>query len=277
MTPERRKAIPAGVARQLRQEAGFGCCKCGLPILQYHHIVEWTEDQHYRPEDMMVLCPTHHDQATKGAMPVPEQRLLKTSPFNIERGFARGLLEIKQDYCAADFGSITMVGEGVFLSINGESVVSFYLGEKNLEISLKLFSETDELLVEIERNEWVSGDSLPWDIQADWQVLTLREKARQISLSLNAKLVPMQILGEFWRAGNKIGITKDGIKMGARFSLQELALVGMRLELDTNNLSIGQQPEHKNATIISWHNRRERLWKAKEAWNRIRPARLAIG
>ena len=130
MTLEPRKAIPAGVARQLRQEAGFGCCKCGVPILQYHHIVEWAEDQHYRSEDMMVLCPLHHDQATKGAMPEAEQRVLKTTPFNIERGHARGLLEVKQDYCAADLGSITMVGEGVFLSINRESVLSFYMGEK---------------------------------------------------------------------------------------------------------------------------------------------------
>jgi hypothetical protein len=36
-----------------------------------------SEDQHFRPEDMMVLCPTHHNQATKGAMPVGEQREFK--------------------------------------------------------------------------------------------------------------------------------------------------------------------------------------------------------
>jgi hypothetical protein len=29
--------------------------------------VEWAEEEHFRPEDMMVLCPLHHDQATKGA------------------------------------------------------------------------------------------------------------------------------------------------------------------------------------------------------------------
>jgi hypothetical protein len=144
------------------------------------------------------------------------------------------------------------------------------MGENNLEISLRLFSEKDELLVKIERNEWVSGDSLPWDIHADWQVLIFRERARQISISLNAKLVPMQILGKFWKAGNKISLTKDGIKMNERFSLDELALVGMRLELDTNKISLAPQPEHAHGVIVSWANRRERLWKAKHAWKKIR-------
>ena len=77
-----RRKIPSDVARQLRQEAGFGCCKCGFPLIQYHHIVEWADDQHFRVADMMVLCPNHHDQATKGAMPEPQQRLLKVNPYN---------------------------------------------------------------------------------------------------------------------------------------------------------------------------------------------------
>jgi hypothetical protein len=128
--PSARSSIPLAVARQLRQEAGFGCCKCGVPILQYHHIVSWKDEQHYRPEDMMVLCPLHHDQATKGAMPVDEQRELKSSPHNIKAGRARGLLEIKQAYCAADLGTITVVGEGPFNTVNGEDLLSLNIGEK---------------------------------------------------------------------------------------------------------------------------------------------------
>ncbi len=71
-----RPRTPEPVARQLCQEAGFGCCKCGVPIIEYHHIIKWSVDQHFRPEDMMVLCPTHHDEAGS-AMDEAEQRLLK--------------------------------------------------------------------------------------------------------------------------------------------------------------------------------------------------------
>ena len=42
--------IPDRIKRQLRQEAGFGCCKCGFPIYDYHHIVEFSEEKHFRPQ-----------------------------------------------------------------------------------------------------------------------------------------------------------------------------------------------------------------------------------
>jgi hypothetical protein len=264
--------VPANIARQLRQEAGFGCCICGAPIIQYHHIIEWSVEEHFRPEDMMVLCPLHHDQATKGAMPETEQRHHKTKPRNIDRGFAQGLLAIRQDYCTANFGTITVVGEGTFLRINGEDVFGLNRGEKNLEISLRLYSEQDQLLLEIDKNEWVSGDPLPWDIEADWQVLTLRERERHISISLNAKSVPLEVRAEMWRSGKRITLDSKGITIGPEsgWAFRELALVGMVLEVNTEGLRLGPAPGNPEGNIISWGNRRERLWKAKDAWRIIK-------
>lgn len=69
--------VPLPVKRQLRQEAGFGCCVCGLPIIQYHHIIPRAIEEHNRPEDMMIFCPNHHDAATKGAMTESQQRSYK--------------------------------------------------------------------------------------------------------------------------------------------------------------------------------------------------------
>ncbi len=36
-------STPLLIKRQLRQEAGFGCCKCGKPIIQYHYIIPYTQ------------------------------------------------------------------------------------------------------------------------------------------------------------------------------------------------------------------------------------------
>jgi hypothetical protein len=208
--------VPERIARQLRQEAGFGCCVCGMPIIQYHHIVEWAVEKHFRTIDMMVLCPTHHDQATKGAMPEAEQRHYKSNPENIRRGFAKGPLEVRQDYCAAEIGSVTVVGEGTFLRIAGEDIFGMHMGTGNLEISLRLYNERDELLMEIDRNEWISGDPLPWDIEADWQFLVLRERARQISVSLNAKTIPLEFRAELWRGGTRAVFDKSGISLTSK-------------------------------------------------------------
>ena len=58
-----RSHLPAEIKRQLRQEANFGCVVCGAPIIQYHHIIPYSEREHHDPEHMTVLCPNHHSHA----------------------------------------------------------------------------------------------------------------------------------------------------------------------------------------------------------------------
>jgi len=49
------RTIPVDIKRQLRQEANFGCCKCGVPILEYHHIKPYHDVKTHDANDMMVL------------------------------------------------------------------------------------------------------------------------------------------------------------------------------------------------------------------------------
>src|SRR4051794_24329854 len=112
---------PADVRRTLRQEAGFGCAKCGSPILEYHHIVPWAEEEHFRPDDMLVLCPNHHDECTKGAATEGEQRAWKQEPFNVTRGYAEGLLKGNDQCVALDCGSCLLVQTACISSLMGKS------------------------------------------------------------------------------------------------------------------------------------------------------------
>jgi hypothetical protein len=273
---DQRPKVPQPVARQLRQEAGFGCCVCGNPIIQYHHIVEWVEEAHFRPQDMMVLCPLHHDQATKGALPHDRQREYKKHPRNIVRGYVNGLLALTQDYCAASLGSTQVVGEGPFLLVDQEPLIGFYMGPHNLELSLCLFDQNDAPLLEIDRNEWISGDPLPWDIQADWRQLTVRQRQRDIILSLDARRVPLELRGKFWRHGQAISISPQGIEFeGAPLNnsgIRDLALVGASISIDTTStgMKITPQAGSPGAVFVSWPNPRERLYRAREAWRRLR-------
>lgn len=148
--------IPEPIKRQVRQEAGFGCCKCGFPIIQYHHIVNDSKD----PRDIMLLCPTHHHEATVGAMLEEEQRSYKAEPYNIEKGFVEGILKINQKTPVVSVGTNQFVGDGNFLLVNGENLLSININEERLELSMKLYDKNDSLVAEIERNEWVSGNPL---------------------------------------------------------------------------------------------------------------------
>jgi len=231
-----RPSVPDPIARTLRREAGFGCCERGNPILQYHHIVPWSQEQHFRAEDVMVLCPLHHDKATKGAMDVEEQRRLKSSPHNIRRGLAKGLMEVKQDYCAANLGSLLMVGDGTALRIGDRDMLGLYLGDGNLEVSLRLYGQADELLLHIERNVWITGDGLPWDLEADWQKLTLRERARHINISIDARPRPLVVTGRFYAYGQEVSINQNGIWLERTSSgISNLAIVGGMIAVDKSS------------------------------------------
>ncbi len=147
--------IPEPVKLRLRQEAGFGCCFCGNPIIQYHHIVERAKEEHNRPEDMMVVCPMRHDAITKGAVVESEQRAAKSRPINIDRGLVDGVLSVSQDYCAIELGSNVVAGEIVIFRVNHEPLLVIGVKDGRLSIDLMLYDSDGHLLVMIVDNEWV--------------------------------------------------------------------------------------------------------------------------
>ena len=62
-----RPPIPEGIKRMLRQEAYFGCVKCGCPIIEYHHIEPWSVVKKHEVDNLVVLCPNCHREANVGA------------------------------------------------------------------------------------------------------------------------------------------------------------------------------------------------------------------
>ena len=102
----------------------------------------------------MVLCPWCHDEATKGAMREDEQRHWKKHPFNVERGYAHGRLVVQRKAQGVLLGSNISVGKGSLLRVDGQDLLSFYIGPVgNAEISVALFDQEDNELALIDRNE----------------------------------------------------------------------------------------------------------------------------
>jgi hypothetical protein len=60
--------------------------------MQYHHIVPYSVEPHFRPEDMIALCPNHHELANDGALSAEQQRAAKASPYNRQHGHVMGPL-----------------------------------------------------------------------------------------------------------------------------------------------------------------------------------------
>lgn len=263
-------SIPEPVKRQVRQEAGFGCCKCGLPIIEYHHIVKESQN----PEDIMLLCPLHHHEATVGAMLDEEQRYYKTNPYNVDKGYVEGKLKINQKIPVVNIGTNQFVGDGNFILVDGENLLSVEVNDGRLELSMKLYDKKDTLVAEVKRNEWVSGNPMPWDLESKFQWLKLRRKLRDISLEIDARKYPIDLRADMWRHGQNFQLNPNllmlnGVKKNT--GITNLCLVALRLEVDTSKqkFTITPDPRFGKGNLVSHHNIEERVKLALQTWERI--------
>ena len=259
--------IPEPIKRKIRQKAGFGCCKCGFPIIEYHHIIKDSEN----PEDIMVFCPIHHHEATVGAMLEKEQRFHKANPYNIEQGFVEGTLKVNQETPVVTIGGNQFVGDGNFILVDGENLLSIEINEGRLELSMKLYDKKDKLVAEVESNEWISGNPLPWDLESKFQWLRIRRKPRDIELEIDARNYPIDIRADMWRKGQNFQLNPklllfNGVVKEA--GLRNLCLVALQLEADTSKqvFSIGPDPRFGSGHLVSHRNVRERVKLGLRAW-----------
>jgi uncharacterized CHY-type Zn-finger protein len=208
------RPTPDPIARQLRQEARFGCCKCGHPILQYHHIIPFSEEKHFRPEDMMVLCPNCHNEATHGAMTEKEQRQYKSQPYNRKRGYAKGMLKLNDGQLVINVGKNYFVGGGSIIQVDGRDIIRLDLNsEGSLELSAYLYDEQDNLMVSIVRNEWISGSIEAWDIEFKYRLLRIRKRIKSVDLTIDARKNPTEIRANLWRKGHLISVDPNILRV----------------------------------------------------------------
>lgn len=259
-----RPDTPLHVRRQLRQEANFGCCRCGFAIVQYHHIVPYSVRPDFRIEDMMALCTRCHDAVRGGALTEAEQRKMKTAPYNRIHKRAKGTIYLKQDYIPLDVGDgVFLVGDILNLHIGGKRVLGLQRTDiDTLSISMEVTNADGKRILTLEDNDWMSLDELPWDLEADWGKILIRQAPRHILLEFDATKVPIRLRGKWYWAGHRISFENHAVKIGhVRFS--NLGFVGVNFDLSDKGIKFGP-PEGQSGCIVSEADPRERLYKCRK-------------
>jgi len=263
-------AVPEPIKRLARQQAGFGCCKCGNPIIEYHHVVRGSED----PQDIMILCPICHHEATV-AMTEEEQRFYKLHPFNIERGYVEGKLKVNQKLPVVVVGTNQFVGEGDFILVDQESLLSLKVNSGRLELSVQLYDSNDQLLAYIENNEWISEDPMPWDLESSFQQLKIRHKLRNIALEIDVRRFPIEIRADLWRKGQNFQLNPHQILFNGKVQnvgFINLCFVAMKLVADTSSKQFRLEPDphFSRGVLVSWPDLRERIERGLRTWEQLK-------
>jgi len=270
-----RVPIPEPVKRVLRQSAGFGCCVCGHPFVEYHHIAPYSGDPHHDLSKMMTLCPNHHHEATVGALSVEAQYGAKTRPYNVTRGYADGLLKVDAHELAIEVGTNYFVGAGLKLLVDDEPLLAITSDcDGHLALSATIYDRDDNLLLLLDKNEWVTGDSLPWDVQYGYNRISVRQRRGDISLEVDARRLPVAIKGRLHRKAQTFQVNASTLRIdGVRENIQyqRLGLVAMQIVVDTaaRVIRFGPYAPFQHGMLVSNPDAAERLRLSLEAYRRM--------
>lgn len=211
-----RPSVPSAVKRQLRQESGYGCTFCGHPFIQYHHIIPWREDHHFRPEDMMVLCGNCHYLVTVDSVSEAEQRSGKSRPKNIIDGKSRGRLFVNSTEPIVSIGGGKFINTPDLVRAGGKSILSAKVddGSGRLLVSALIQDDKGKLLAKIVNNEWELEISNVWDFEVFPQSARIREAPRAVNFFIDCHDDEVRFEGLWNIDGKSLEFTKEKIVFG---------------------------------------------------------------
>lgn len=221
--------IPADVRRELRRESNFGCAYCGMPLIEYHHIVPFSEEEHHDPSRMISLCPTCHAEADAKTIKQKELYELKSNPiiadhtghdfyFNSERQFI--LLGESMSF------GMGGASEQVALAISGESIINMYYEDEILTFSVKFFNDSEEVVAAVDKGEWWADVDEVWDISYKKKVLKLWSEPRNIGMAINYKPDNdfVYIKGHFQYDGKLVQVRDDEITINGNIHFRNIEI-----------------------------------------------------
>jgi hypothetical protein len=188
------RKIPSPIMREVRQDCGFGCVICGTPIYEYDHIDEWSVVKEHKRENIVLLCPNHHSEKTKGLLTPEKIRVHQSKPYNIVNEISNPyLLHFEGTKICMKLGDLKLFHPGnlnltkdcLYAIVHKQEVLlGFDIIEGNLYLTLKIYDDENNLILWIKENrmEFVNG---VWDIEFTGVNLIIRQASRDILFDID--------------------------------------------------------------------------------------------
>jgi hypothetical protein len=202
-----RPSLPAAVERQLRQEAGFGCSRCGHPYIEFHHIIPVAEEQHNRPEDMVALCGNCHPAVEK--LGRDRQHEIKHNPHNVQRNLFKGALEFDKRDLIFKVGGNWYVNTPTILQYDSLPIISCSLKEGQAKVSLNLLGADGSPMLTVYENDVCFRVSNLWDFEYAHNYAIVRHGPRDIALRMDFRNAEATIEGRIWLGGSRAVLGRD--------------------------------------------------------------------
>lgn len=152
--------IPEVVKAEVRRRSMFGCVVCGSIPYEYDHVrVQWTDATEHDPEDMVLLCDSHHKQKTNKLLRVEDIEVALRLRRSDAAAFSFKLAATSQKFAIHwPYNNIIAVDNAIV--VNGNPILRIEAQENPLEPVLLSGSFSDlrgNMICVIEKNEIVSS------------------------------------------------------------------------------------------------------------------------
>jgi hypothetical protein len=196
--------------------------------------VPWAEDQHFRPEDMMVLCPNCHVLCTPNSLTELEQRKLKAKPKNIVDGKAKGRLFVTSNQLLARLGGGLAQNTPTLLRIAGEPVVTLKMDEEDgrVLVSSTIQNNLGETVGAISDNEWMIDIVEVWDFETSPNFAAIRLKPADLAFEIKIVGAEFHLRGNWYYKGKKISFTPS------EFSYDGNVVKGLNSRFNSTHVNI---------------------------------------
>jgi hypothetical protein len=209
---KRCRNTPAAVQRQLRQEAHFGCCRCGHPLLDNAHIIPYSISHAFPPEDMLALCPTCHRIADDGDY--SEKYLMELKANLRNKGSVSERFLIEGNDLILNIAGNRFINCATVLKINDYKIITMKReSEGYVTFDLKLYDNNNNLIADVDENKWTINTSLVWDLEYKPRHLKIRNAPRQIYFDLRIENNQVFIEGNMYYLGEPIVMTGDDVQI----------------------------------------------------------------
>jgi hypothetical protein len=170
------------IQKQLRKDVLYGCAICGCPILEYVHIVAYTNVQAFLPENMIALCPFHHIEYDNGEVSVSAIYDAKNKPHNKIHEHDAFIIQ-SQDF-AINIGKCKFVNTSRILVIDDFDIISIKREDgKYMVLDINFFDKLNNLIAIVSENTWTSEkrrNSRDWSISYKPKHLTIQNQSKNL-------------------------------------------------------------------------------------------------
>lgn len=214
----------------------------------------WHLVREHTPENITLLCDSHHREATPTPPLLPEAdvRAADADPFNLRSGISASYL-LRYGAEAVDFnlGSnviTTDASELAALLVLGDRLLWFSRDEGSIQVGLRLFADDGSPAVLIERNE-LTFRADQWDVTFEGATLRVWEATRKPILEVEFE-PPRRVRvrrARFRHHGFEIEVIRDQLRVD-NMVFEKSRAIGCRV-----GIMLGRDCLNRGQAAIAWH------------------------